>query len=56
MRTTQIGDCNFVSDSWKSVTKGKIFKSELFDKVKLYSDLMAQFVGIIVCAGLTKTH
>ena len=55
MRTTQISDCNIVSGSCTSVTKGKIFKTQLFGQMRLHLNLMAQLIGIIVCTGLTKT-
>ena len=49
MRTIQIGDCNFVSGSCISVTRGKIFKSQLFVQMKPHLNLMAQLIGIFVC-------
>ena len=44
-----MGDCNFVSGSCTSVTKGKIFKTQLFGQMKTHLNLMAQVIGIIVC-------
>ena len=55
MRTIQIGDCNFVSGFCTSVAKGEIFKTLFFYQMKPHLNLMAQFIGIIVCTGLTKT-
>ena len=56
LNETQIGDCNFVSGSRTSVTKGKIFKTQLFGQMKPHINLMTQLIGIIVCAELTKTQ
>ena len=55
MRTTQIGDCKFMSGSCRGMTKGKIFKKQFSGQMKSYLYLMAQLIGIIVCTGLTKT-
>ena len=56
MRTTQIDDCNFVSGSCTSVTKGNIFKIKLFGQMESHLNLMVQLIDIIVCIGLTKTQ
>ena len=45
----------FCDGSCTSVTKGKIFKTQLFGKMKPCLNLMAQLIGMIVCTGLTKT-
>ena len=45
----QCGSCT-------SVTKGKIFKTQLFSQMKPNLKLMAQSIGIIVCTGLMNTQ
>ena len=49
MRTTQIGNCNFVNGSCTSVTEGNIFKTQLFGQMKPHLILIAQLINIIVC-------
>ena len=56
MRTTKIGDCNFMSGSCTSVPKGKIFKTRVLDQMKSHLNLIIQLIGIIICTGLTKTQ
>ena len=46
----------FCDGSCTSVTKGKIFKTQLFGKMKPCLNLMAQLIGIIVRTGLTKSQ